>query len=309
MDMNEYTALVCSQCGGNQIKFDSNTNTALCLYCNTTFVIGKNDEHSSSKKIDNAELYLHKFNDLKTAEKYYKEAAELNPHNFRCWWGLAKVITKNFTVENISSNNLHVLDEYIKKACLTSSDEICNQISSVYNEYRRKILDNIDGKRRDIKEKITYNEERVIKIESEIKEKKLQSTQIAKQIKDLRERKTFSNHSELIKGAVAPMLISAIIAFLLASVLFSNPGWDSSTWIVGVPAIIAASVFLISLLIVIVCSSIDSKSKSNNNKVDKDIENLSRKKEEIDKELKNLYSEKNDIYTNISILNNKKNQI
>lgn len=309
--MNGYEALVCSQCGGNEFKqfrFDLNSNSYLCLHCNTTFIPKPIDEHSSTKKLENAELYFHKFHDLQTSNKYYKEAVELNPENYRGWWGLAKVLSENFTNLSISTTTLNEINDYITKACVVSSEDVGTEIKAIYDNYYKSVT-------KEISEKITYiqkqnedNKNKLNKTELSIKAKETEYSKITDEIDGLSKKLIYSDHTDIIKDAVARMIISGIIVFLLSKILFYNPDWewDASTWIVGGPAIIAAIVFIVSLLMIIGFSVADTRSNIKNNQIRNKIDELNNQRNNIQNELKQLRNQKQQTNSVIEQLNMQK---
>lgn len=88
----------------------------------------------------------------------------------------------------------------------------------------------------------------------------------------------------------------------MLAILLSNGEWDSSTWIVGIPAIVAGAVFVGSILILIITSILSSNADSTNKMIDKRqselnsqksyqnavIDGLSKEKQPLEKKLKNM---------------------
>ncbi|MGN0518452.1 MAG: hypothetical protein ACI4II_06985 [Acutalibacteraceae bacterium] len=148
--------LKCSNCGGELI-YDEASYVGVCKFCNCSFVYEGIDERSSTKLLQNAELYFTKFKDIPCAKKYFEEAKELAPENFRTWWGLLRVCTDNLCNLDISLNTIGEIKEYIKRAISVSPGSIRSYLIEKSKEYikksierRVKLLNSIDS---DIEEK------------------------------------------------------------------------------------------------------------------------------------------------------------
>ena len=106
----------CISCGAI-LKVDDTLDAAVCDYCRTPFIIDKainnytiNNQYtinaagvnivnglSTEDKLNNADTFLNVHKDYAKAEKFYSEATDEEPSNYRGWWGLLAINTHNFT--------------------------------------------------------------------------------------------------------------------------------------------------------------------------------------------------------------------
>lgn len=133
-------ALKCSNCGGELI-YDEVSYVGVCKFCNCAFVYEGIDERSSTKLLQNAELYFTKFKDIPRAKKYFEEAKELAPENFRTWWGLLRVCTDNLCNLDIDLNTIGEIKEYIKRAISVSPGSIKSYLIEKSKEYIKKSIE------------------------------------------------------------------------------------------------------------------------------------------------------------------------
>lgn len=286
---NSYLVLSCPQCGSNEFNTDIDTGTKMCKYCNTTFVPNPANEHTSIKKLDNAELYFHKFNDKNIAIKYYKEAINLDPGNFRGWWGLAKVKSDNFTNLSISMMDFSEVKELVEKAILTCSGEVKERIKNIFHQYEEnkssydKLCIDYEQKCKEL-ELIKKEQEKIKKdkdkLNKRIKEEKLNSSKVR------------------IKYNIALILLSSvlIIVFVIISSFSQNMEATYFWWIFIIAAII---IFLYNLV-----DSFININKINNMKtIEKEINNNTLRYNELLNKVKELEDKKKEIMLSKEKLN------
>lgn len=206
-------AVKCPNCGGNEYVGDLSSNVAICKFCRTTFLPKVDDENSSEKKIDNAELYFHTFKEKGQAKKYYAEAADLNPSNFRPWWGLAKVVTDNFVKLDIDSSEVQEVKGYIRKAELTAPRDVSKQIHDVYFKYKNDVYDYLSNS-------ISKNQSELDEISKKIKIKTEELNQIESDYKSLNKNRSNRRFDGAASSLIMPMIISGIIFFYFACYTF-----------------------------------------------------------------------------------------
>lgn len=303
--MPEYEVLSCKMCGGSSLKYEINTGAYICTYCNSTYIRTVENEQNSQKKIDNAELHFHVFREKYKAREFYEEASILNPHDFRCWWGLAKVETDNFTNTHISSSTLKSAEEYVVKANKVAPVVIKEQLDSVFQRYKTEVLKHIEEKSDEYKQEIDELSKKLIEIECSINEICAQKQNLYSERDNLKKRISRMSFDSSIGSIVCTMIISGIVCYLLCKVLFIDTHWDLSTWIVGGPAIIALGICVVSIIriLVIIYKSVMKSS-------------LEYQKTDIDKRIQNVLSQENDlikqkkeIQNSISTLKQTKNNL
>ncbi|MBR2280921.1 MAG: DUF2207 domain-containing protein [Ruminococcus sp.] len=309
---NKYEVLTCPRCGANEFDTDLNTGTKMCKYCNTTFVPDPVNEHTSIKKLDNAELYFHKFKDSKTALKYYGEAVELDPSNFRGWWGLAKVRTNNFENCQISTSTYNDVKDYVDKAILTSTAEVKERITVVYDDYTNRYNKDLKQRQDDLSEKIKSQEQEkdnntktLNTIKSTIREKEDDKSKLNKEINDLRNSISSSEYQKYkmrLSNSIIVMVIICIVFIVWFSVSAIGVSGDNDGALRNILLIGVGIVFIVCL-----CISLSSSSKLKKQK--QIVDTISQKNQqltELSQEITYLYQQKNKIEKEINQVSSSK---
>lgn len=109
---------ICTQCSA-RLEVDPNCESAVCQYCGTRFVTEKainnynityetnignlsadavyiNDESSSDNRVKSGDTFI-KLNNYTSAEEVFSKLSKECPYDYRGWWGLIKVYSRNFT--------------------------------------------------------------------------------------------------------------------------------------------------------------------------------------------------------------------
>lgn len=287
----------------------------MCKYCNTTFVPNPANEHTSIKKLDNAELYFHKFNNKEMALKYYGEAAELDPGNFRVWWGLSKVKTNNFEDCSISTSAFKDVKGYIEKALLLTSSEVKDRINVVFKDYENRYNERLKHIQDELSDKINSNIHEVSEYNQllnttdiTIGEKQAVSSKIAKDISGLKNSINTFKNVDPTKNIIFTLLSVAGFFFILS--WFNN-------WISGVTLssgrnvlstvrnilLVADGIFFFGNLII---SITDISKLSKKKRVEKKIAEKEQERKEIEKDLSVLNGAKSNIKSEIHKMEEKK---
>lgn len=157
-----WRAAQCKNCG-QALKVDDNLKKATCPYCGTPYTdqedhyhvehlhannVVMNDEHSSDNLIKNGVQYL-KFRDWKTAEGYFVEVTRIKPSDYRCWWGLARTYTEDFSKKMDEMEHQEkfvyldkVLDCY-SKTIQTASPEKRHKIEATCLSYMNEVQETL----------------------------------------------------------------------------------------------------------------------------------------------------------------------
>jgi len=138
-------AAKCTQCGDN-IEVDDSKEAGICKSCGTAFVtqkainnynitknITKNiygkEKTEAEEFIANGDVFL-SLKDYGKAWKAFAQAAEASPSDYKCWFGLAKSATKNFTDLTDLSHK-----ENLEKALAVANAEEKEIINSASRKY------------------------------------------------------------------------------------------------------------------------------------------------------------------------------
>lgn len=121
----------CPNCGAN-LKQDKITGILKCNNCDSTFTLDKKDVPEEFNFIDAGNKFL-KLEEYKKAFESFEQACNISPDNYACWLGLAKSITKNFTV--INSSNLKETKKYIANAKKCATDEDIKKLENELKNY------------------------------------------------------------------------------------------------------------------------------------------------------------------------------
>ena len=220
----------CPNCGAN-IKVDGESKTGRCEFCGAEYITqdvinqySVNNHYSTVQYVTKnmaggtgleAEEYIRNgdvfisLNMYDKAKKAYSQAIELNPGDWRGWFGMVKVCTKNFTdYEDIS----HI--GYYENAEKVASPEQREEIEKLYTTY----LENCDVKEKE--ERIAR--ERFLKEEQQRKEQqKREEQKRIKQIEMEEERrrkemqplwnKTKTILAVSVGGGILLMIILAVV--------------------------------------------------------------------------------------------------
>lgn len=166
------TQIKCQNCGAN-VKIDENNKKFICEYCGSENVledtinnvstvneyhttqnivknIYNNDIADVSDIISKADVFV-TLGEFEKAEKMYLQAIDMKPKDYRSWFGIVKVRTKNFS--NLEDKS-HL--DFLEKAKKVADEEQKVAIEKEYEEYilkieQEKTRQKLEGKQRKIK--------------------------------------------------------------------------------------------------------------------------------------------------------------
>lgn len=269
----------CPYCTGN-LRRSNDRTSYLCEYCGRTFYINV-DERSSIQKINNAETHYHNFHDIPKAIECYLEASELNPGDYRCWFGLAKASTDNFTDLSLSTSEINKIEtEYIFRALRTSDSEIENSIQTTFNEYKKKVSARIEHDRSELNNRITsYNnnrtglENRIKNVKNSLENHRTKSRELENANTSL--NKKIKDPDNYDGGMVLGFIGSIIATLILGKLLFftTDKSWDFSTLFVGIPFIVAAFGLICTSLYMLIMTIGNAATKGSNSNLRTKITN------------------------------------
>jgi chaperonin cofactor prefoldin len=148
-------AAKCTQCGAN-LKIDNTLEAAVCPHCKTPFITEKainnyntynqstyniqhanlqvNDEKSIENRLKNAEVFLTKHKDYKKAMELFKEISEDAPDDYRTWWGIVRVGTREFTTQGTYEYYLYSND--YDRALQVAPEDAKGRLTKTWQEYQ-----------------------------------------------------------------------------------------------------------------------------------------------------------------------------
>ena len=147
---------ICKNCGGT-IKFDDSLSSGICEYCKTKFVkediIVHNHFNNSTvifieEKLKSAEACLTKLYDYEKARKLFEFVTENSAGDYRGWWGIVRVLTKQFTFTDCTEPEYEKIKMYYKKAVSVANKEQKKQIESIWIPYSQKVEQYIENNHR-----------------------------------------------------------------------------------------------------------------------------------------------------------------
>lgn len=147
---------ICTQCGA-RLEVDPNCEAAICKYCNTPFITEKainnynttyvtnighlhadvvhiNDDSSRDSRVKSGETFL-KFNDYTSAEEVFGKLTKDCPYDYRGWWGLVRVYSRNFTDFSIGRPELSKMKGLYDKACTVATPQEKSAMDAEYKPY------------------------------------------------------------------------------------------------------------------------------------------------------------------------------
>lgn len=190
-----FVPAICTQCG-SKLRVDSSKEAAICPYCRTPFVtetainnyntnyttnvehlhadvVNLNDDKSIGSRVRSGETFI-KLDDYAAAERIFKELTVECPYDYRGWWGLIKVRSRNFNDEDISRNELRYIEELYRNTCAVASTDEQNKIKLQYNRYHDYVQASLDTELKSVQDKMEYCKstfkQKITPIEAEIKD-------------------------------------------------------------------------------------------------------------------------------------------
>lgn len=131
-------AAICSQCGA-ELQIDNTREKAFCPYCGTPFVIerpgGDPEKALVETLLHNAEVQLTQLHQPGKARELFAQVTEKAPDDYRGWWGLVRIDTKEFSDTGCSSSLFQTISRNADNALRMASDNERSSLLSVWNRY------------------------------------------------------------------------------------------------------------------------------------------------------------------------------
>ncbi|MBQ6908079.1 MAG: hypothetical protein IJQ28_06850, partial [Clostridia bacterium] len=177
---------LCTQCG-SKLEIDSGNEAGICPHCHTAFVTEKainnynttnvtnigslhadvvkiNDSNSIDNQVKSGDTFI-KLNDYESAKKVFDKLTKECPYDYRGWWGLIKVETKNFENSDISKAVLNYIDELYEKTAAVISEGDKASVEEVYIAYKSMVNSNLSS----LEKNASFNAQRLSELLNEHK--------------------------------------------------------------------------------------------------------------------------------------------
>lgn len=125
---------ICKKCGG-----EIDRERRVCPYCDTPYSFQIDvDNNSLEAKLNSAEIYLTQIKNYEQAHKLFMETSKIKPDDYRCWWGLARVETKNFTLIEIGQSRYNIIKSYVDNALMFVPPDKKSELIGQWGNYVKK---------------------------------------------------------------------------------------------------------------------------------------------------------------------------
>lgn len=145
MENETITSAVCPQCGAPLTEADENGNMK-CEFCGTVsldnrYTIVRTTYDFGAELIhylENAEELLSD-GEYNLAFRKFEEITEQHSKDYRGWWGMARALTHNFTLMDLSEDKNARLQKYYAKALSKAPVENKEELETTIDSYNRAI--------------------------------------------------------------------------------------------------------------------------------------------------------------------------
>ena len=261
----------CTNCGA-PLQVDNSHEAAVCPYCNSAYIVEKaiqnfnysvtnnitaqniiiagKGEMEKERLLQNANT-LEGFKEYKKALDVYKQVATDYPDDYRGWYGMARILSTNFSNTSVNENTFAELKDYMRKALACVPRDKKTELNNTWNDYTIKY-----------KERLKANKE---SLDSCVAELQTLNPRI-----EQAEQTISKNQKRLIKISYLKIIAAAGIFGILSLALLKDIITD------GV-ALSLVSIFICVAIAAIIIAIF----KVNNNKRKRLIDDASKEKEEL----------------------------
>ncbi len=219
------TEWVCKSCGGIVTVDDSNKH-GKCNYCGKEYTeqeivqyhqhhyhiqkaqINMVNDESVEAKLKSAEVYLSQIKDYEEARKIFTDVSKIQPDNYLCWWGLARIETKEFEDVEFGQKKFAVVAGYVENAFIFVPADKADEIKATWSSYTSRYNDTMNARKAQMNQ-----------LNDEIKREKFESEQLDSQIKQLKRKRRFWYRFDVDEGLgkllIALMIISAVVSIIM----------------------------------------------------------------------------------------------
>lgn len=149
----------CANCGATLTLDDASVgSTVECPYCHTSLIFERQpdntfvtsysiahadtviveDSKSVEKRLANAQTYLDTHRDYVTAERLFSELVGDASNEWRAWWGLARSITHDYLLTELTSGRFLDAERAAQGAIRVAPDETRRTLASSWEGYAEK---------------------------------------------------------------------------------------------------------------------------------------------------------------------------
>ncbi len=155
----------CTNCG-QTLRVDDSKDAAICEFCGSAFIVEKainnynsynqyhiehadismSDEKSVQNRLNNAEVFLNQLNQPEKAKSLFRSVTEDAPGDYRGWWGVARVLTKEFSLTGCSQYELEEIQKNVTNAISVAPPDKKDELQGIWNS-QLSILDKYFNKK------------------------------------------------------------------------------------------------------------------------------------------------------------------
>ena len=138
--------LRCSRCDG-ELLHDAKLNIFICSYCGTKFTQTTTDtgRQELDRRVKSGDTLI-EMGDYETAERIFTKISEEFSYDYRGWWGLIKIITKNFSKILTFKELCEIKNLYQRITFVADASERA-LVDDIYQPYIQKIEGQINSQR------------------------------------------------------------------------------------------------------------------------------------------------------------------
>jgi len=281
-----FTQAKCTNCG-QTLKVDSSKDAAVCEFCGSAFIVEKainnynsynqykiehaniqlNNEQSIEQRLKNAEVFFKKLNQAEKAKELFLSVTEDAPSDYRGWWGVARVLTNEFTLKKCNLNLFNDAKKYAESAITVASEKYASEMKGIWDR-QAKILESFI---KTMEIPILEIQENINKLNNELEE-----TKHYEEIAERNHLKASANKS-ITEKIIIVCLFAAAIATVLATI--------DTKFAILIPIILVLALALIFVAFVVIPYRIKD--------ADKAVHTYIKKQKDIQKEISIQYRELN----------------
>lgn len=146
----------CTNCGAS-LQIDNTQQAAICPYCHSAYVVEQainnynynvivKDESSIDAKVENATTFLKVFKEYEKARRIFVSITDVKSSDYRGWWGLVQVDTREFTVVNCTRTQFQCIEQNAARAFSVASPEVRQFLQTQWNEYLFHVKNHVQQK-------------------------------------------------------------------------------------------------------------------------------------------------------------------
>lgn len=146
----------CTNCGAS-LQIDNTQQAAICPYCHSAYVVEQainnynynvivKDESSIDAKVENATTFLKVFKEYEKARQIFGSITDIKSSDYRGWWGLVQVDTREFTVVNCTRTQFQIIEQNAARAFSVASPEVRQFLQTQWNEYLFHVKNHVQQK-------------------------------------------------------------------------------------------------------------------------------------------------------------------